>query len=855
VSEVAGHPTTQRRRSERISKSLPVIVRGIDLLGQPFEERTSTLALNLHGCRYASRHHLPKNTWVTLEVPQGARRRHVRARVAWIQRPHSVREFFQIAVELESPDNIWNFSSPPADWTAEDSSAYASAQSVPEPETPTAAPERISGEANYREPFGPTMTNEYSEPSIVASSSTENVAPAENPLLHQWSAEIERQANAAAEAAAARATEQIQRAIDEFSRFEDAARDNFSTQAAAKEHDLLSAFKNELESGFEQVRGLLQELNLSAQAFRSEREAAHETMSRMAQSRLQMEADEATRAQQRVEQPAQSHAASETDLIDWRRRLDSEMNLAQSQWNELLQSSLDNGLGRIVDQLSSRSQDLLTSTDQKMTERFAELRQPLSQMYAEARETLSSLRSELEGELGRARSSLTDIEHATTRMKEYSAQLESANHDTLNELHRRLENILQAQTDEMSRRAEQILSNVPQRVSPSLEALGQQVAERTVAEIESRITPRLDHASELLRNLSSREAQADEILRLQRERLRQVSEINVREAAAQSAAVLSSVRDDFEAARKEALAKWNEELDASAVRASHSAAESISRSSEWFQQEARERLQVLVEQTIASAAGTFEEKTAEATRHLEARLEEQTAGSVAKIHQDLDHVAAEIAGRTRSQLDEAAEAAANSFGQVLRRVSEQEVETFTATSRAALAERERELGSAAVQLLQSLESSAQATSDQFRAQMASHLDSSIAEGRSAVAAEFASALNAHRAERESHQRTWSDELQRLSDDAIGKHQDRLQGASDSWVVSSVRRLNEHGQGTLESMMRSADQSLRDSFVRLFDGISQMLRERPLASFPSDFPPPSPHSDEPSHSEFVSGANA
>ncbi len=108
-------PSTQRRRSERVSKSLPVVVRGVDLLGQPFEEKTSTLSFNLHGCRYSSRHHLPKNTWVTLEVPQSSGGRHVRARVAWIQRPHSTRDYFQVAVELESPANIWEMDL----WTVE----------------------------------------------------------------------------------------------------------------------------------------------------------------------------------------------------------------------------------------------------------------------------------------------------------------------------------------------------------------------------------------------------------------------------------------------------------------------------------------------------------------------------------------------------------------------------------------------------------------------------------------------------------------------------------------------------------------------------------------------------------------
>ncbi len=76
-------PSTERRRSERVSESLPLIVRGIDLLGQPFEERTTTLAFNLHGCRYTSKHHLPRNTWVTLDLPQGSG---ARKRWIWWQR-------------------------------------------------------------------------------------------------------------------------------------------------------------------------------------------------------------------------------------------------------------------------------------------------------------------------------------------------------------------------------------------------------------------------------------------------------------------------------------------------------------------------------------------------------------------------------------------------------------------------------------------------------------------------------------------------------------------------------------------------------------------------------------------------
>ena len=163
--------SAQRRRSERVSKSVPLVVRGIDLLGQPFEERTSTLALNLNGCRYSSKHHLPKNTWVTLELPQGGQRRNVRARVAWIQRPHSVREFFQIAVELESPANVWGIEAPPADWSLPEPAATA------EQEAPEQGAGSVEGSAagaaaatmdTATERTGADMTNPFFESAAAA---------------------------------------------------------------------------------------------------------------------------------------------------------------------------------------------------------------------------------------------------------------------------------------------------------------------------------------------------------------------------------------------------------------------------------------------------------------------------------------------------------------------------------------------------------------------------------------------------------------------------------------------------------------------------------------------------------------
>jgi len=109
----------RKRRSTRIVQAVPLAVTGVDAIGRPFTENTSTLIINCHGCRFQSKHYVLKNMWVKLEIPHpdsGQPPRVVRGRVAWIQRPRTVRQLFQVALELETPGNFWGIAFPPEDW-------------------------------------------------------------------------------------------------------------------------------------------------------------------------------------------------------------------------------------------------------------------------------------------------------------------------------------------------------------------------------------------------------------------------------------------------------------------------------------------------------------------------------------------------------------------------------------------------------------------------------------------------------------------------------------------------------------------------------------------------------------------
>jgi hypothetical protein len=133
----------EARRSTRIERSVPLIIFGQNRSGEPFVERTVSTSLNLHGCRYPSRHDYGIGSWVTLQVVGlnvEPKLPAVRARVRSVHPGQSTRELQQVGVELENPSNVWGISTPPQDWlrspggkpsTAQFATAVAPAMELP----------------------------------------------------------------------------------------------------------------------------------------------------------------------------------------------------------------------------------------------------------------------------------------------------------------------------------------------------------------------------------------------------------------------------------------------------------------------------------------------------------------------------------------------------------------------------------------------------------------------------------------------------------------------------------------------------------------------------------------------------
>src|SRR5262249_9613001 len=73
-SQRASKPTPIRetrsdaRSSTRIGQTVPLIVSGLDRIGQKFLEQTSAVTINCHGCRYPSRYAHQPGSWIALGI-------------------------------------------------------------------------------------------------------------------------------------------------------------------------------------------------------------------------------------------------------------------------------------------------------------------------------------------------------------------------------------------------------------------------------------------------------------------------------------------------------------------------------------------------------------------------------------------------------------------------------------------------------------------------------------------------------------------------------------------------------------------------------------------------------------------
>lgn len=129
ASNVASHmkeeqcASGERRRSQRISLMVPLVVSGLSSRCK-FAEYCKTLQINSYGCQIRSSRPLKAGTQVRLDVMDDNANRVTTAYVVHSELVLTEAEkdvnFWNTGLALDKPGNVWCVPSPPEDWSAAD---------------------------------------------------------------------------------------------------------------------------------------------------------------------------------------------------------------------------------------------------------------------------------------------------------------------------------------------------------------------------------------------------------------------------------------------------------------------------------------------------------------------------------------------------------------------------------------------------------------------------------------------------------------------------------------------------------------------------------------------------------------
>jgi hypothetical protein len=476
MSETVAHQNEElrKRRSTRIMQAVPLAVSGVDALGRPFMERTSTLIINCHGCRFQSKHYVLKNMWVSLEVPHpeaGQAPRTVRGRVAWIQRPRTVRQLFQVALELETPGNTWGIAFPPPDWFSPSESVAVSGA---HPGSADAAPE-VSDTTEIRLPLTepelaamPTQDNlrVFPAPASATDASlqlarhmarlmadakqqiqtaarevaAQAVAAERRVSMEEWEkkfsiareqlaqqvsgavARIQEEFDTRSRVAHAAAAEALQRELPQWiaPQLEELTREltqQISDRGTAERNEQTQHLANAVES----LRTLCQQAEESAAQLRAEAQQAETQITNRASEAVR-EVDDVARQREvaaNAHREAMSAAANEireqaaaslsAAQASWQTHLDNEVKAAHERWHATLESTLAAAQEKAAAGLDEHIRSRVSQVQEETGRQIAAARESMSSGAAETEKRIAELRNSLEEEAARQTSVVHDF--------------------------------------------------------------------------------------------------------------------------------------------------------------------------------------------------------------------------------------------------------------------------------------------------------------------------------------------------------------------------------------------------------------------------------------------------------------
>jgi hypothetical protein len=861
----------RKRRSTRIVQAVPLNVTGVDALGRPFNERTSTLIINCHGCRYQSKHYVLKNMWVNLEVPHqepGHAPRRVRGKVAWIQRPRTVRQLFQVALELETAGNAWGIAFPPEDWFAfpeEESLLGVLPTEVPN-SLLTATGGELPSAPGEGEPAGATPDNLRVFPAPAsATDASMQLARQVARLL----AEAKQQIQAASREAAVQTVSAERRVTFEqwdqkYAAFreeiaretahaietiqgESASRARLAQEAAAEAlkmelprwlapqleqltHELTAHLAREgavqrdlhekqLSSAQETLQTLCHQAEEAAAKIRTQAEVVESQVSERIAEAAQRTEEE---ARKREESAGRQQAALTAGLQEIQERVSGSLAEAQNslreQWARELEPAKASLLGQAEVALREEHLKFAGDLQEKVRHMQAELLEAGQQQSAAARETLEAQARQLDEALERAN-------QATARLEQFAGRIETVQQQAISGFHAQLDDVLTLHRNELHRQSGNLFEEIHKRIHSSFETANSQALERFEEQIASMIGPHVRQAEEAVHRLAGGRSLLDAAMTMQQDRIRVSADEAFADSMAHFRENLGSVEQVLNESAQTVTTRYMEELEKRTIDLKHHTMEEMFKSAEWYEKKAQTQLQNANEKLVEQSGNQLREKASEISGAFATELSQASRAYVGQYHQNIDETVQQAFERVRLLFDEAADTTSAAFTDEIQRNARQELQGFTELMHKSVELSRERLDATREQITRQVTAEQEEFLQRFHTGITGAVEKSLKEAEGEVRTSFACLLESWNTMSDAKRGELREMFGKISDESAVGYRTRLENISNSWMVATVATLDHQSRDVIARIAATAEERLREASAEVFARFGDTLRER------------------------------
>jgi BMFP domain-containing protein YqiC len=541
----------------------------------------------------------------------------------------------------------------------------------------------------------------------------------------------------------------------------------------------------------------------------------------------------------------------ETAHSDLQERLTAQVDTARTQIQEFAEAAVAQLKEGVSTSTTQSAEELRSQIEQtvkgEVQERVAALRDAATGIVAETEQRIgelsNGLRSDLQEHSGQMEAMVKRANETAAMLDQYSSRLGTTQQLALESFQSQLDDVLTLHRNELHRRSESLFEDLNSRIHKSFAEASQDAVNKFDEQIRELMDPHIGQTNEAIHRMAGGRSLLDAAMTLQQDRIRASADDAFAESLARFRENLGGIEQLLHEASQGVIGRNLSELETKAGDIRHQVGEEIYKTAEWYEKKVQTQLNTLTEKVLDQSANQLRERAGEVSAEFTAELDHSSRNFVGHTQNQMNEVVRESFDRARDLFAEAADTTTAAFMDEIQRHARQELDGFAETVKRTAGESDRQFAATREELTHKLTVEQEHFLQRFQARMASVLDRGVQDAQHKINEGFTPLLDSMKAITEKQQDELRASITNLSNEATGDYKTRLENVSNTWLLTTVSKLDYQSREVVSGMSASAEERLREACANVFANVGESLRKR-LQEITTEFtkqPPPASES--------------